>query len=205
MTIAGVVALAASGLAFFQAASAVQMPQPETQEQHSPGKLVRHHFNGAQQLLSDILIQEQLLLMDTAKSEAHTKAIILEHCTARMWYMSVGQQNYEKFEVYDMDRNMPSPSRWDQVRTAPSMVKDMLQLTDAQEKAIEKVHNTKHPNDPKVGYVTGIEFVKFRWTILTNRVPAIMDILTPSQRKEWQTIYTKASAAMKKAAETGKP
>lgn len=199
------VAVAASSIAYAQSVRVAGGGGQQSDAQSS-GRMVKHNFNGAQQLLSDILIQEQLILIETTEVLEKKQAVILEHCTARMWYMSKAQQDYEKFEVYDMDKNMPSPSRWDQVRKAPSMVKDLLNVTPAQEAEIAKIMVTQHSDDAKnMTNMKGLDFVRARLLGLQNRVPDVMNVLTASQQKEWKTIYDKAHAAMQRAYETGKP
>lgn len=199
--------VAASSLAYAQATRA---GGPQTQGQakaSSPVKLGSHNFNGAQQILSDILVQEQIILIDTSTSIPQKQAVILEHCTARMWYMSKDQQDYEKFGIYDMDHNMPSPSKWDQVRNAKSMVKELLVLTPDQEAKINRIMNSQHADDRNsLTVLTGLDFVRNRLKGLMNRRPDVMNVLTAGQRAEWEAVYEKAHANMQRAYDSaGKP
>lgn len=200
------VAVAASSFAYAQSARSGSATGSQGGQANSSVRLVKHNFNGAQEFLRSILSVEQEILIDTAPTLAQKQAVILEHCTARMWFMNKDQQDYEKFQVYDMDKNMPSPSRWDQVRKAPSMVKDLLNLSADQEAKIVKVLQSQYEDDVRdMTGLKGVEFNQARLKGLQNRLPGVAAVLTPSQKTEFMTIYEKARAAMQRGFDTGKP
>jgi hypothetical protein len=200
-----VAALAATTAAFAQSVATGGVVQNQGGAA-SPRTPVKLNLNEAQQLLSNILMEEQLMFIDKATRSEQKSAVILEHCTARMWFMSKEQQDYEKNVVYQMDKNMPSPSRWDQVRKAPSMVSDLLKLTPAQNASIAKVVNAQDERDAQnLSGLSGGDLMLARWDGLMATVPGVMKTLTASQQKEWKIVYEKAHAAMQRAFDTGKP
>jgi hypothetical protein len=202
---AAVVAIAATSFAFAQSARTGGGSQ--IADTSSLATAQRVPANAAQEVMSRHFSTYQLYLLEQSEHQPQHEDVILALNVADMWVLTPAQQKDSQKNVLQLDKYMPSPSPWDAVRNAPSRIKALLNITEAQTAAIRKIEKAYRGSDQKIhaNPKGQVEILKLFWADDESESKEVRAVLTADQQKEWDAIRAAGVKLMTDAFNKRKP